>query len=582
MMLRVQHPFQQPRRREDSQYSVSSAFGKRRDDTISRDSRLNKSSLAVPDRCNQRNQSQTSVREQDAMVVSDTNELDSEIPVGGPKHSNDNKVNQDEERDAEECPDSDSMTDTVSTGGDDTTVTGKKNSFSRTIRMNEIDEGEAMDRLLYDLSNDEVSMVIDIFGVGCDIDTTKQHATILPPFAHLVSENERSRHNSAVLQENCETNRSKKVAMSNTGGNNQAYGPLRIPASLFQQNYNPAVQHLRLTAMDMVVHGGDDIYNNVCDRDPRPGAVTPTFPGPQEEGDQNLILNHAVSSLRRRVIGEQIPNKGSDPKTVSDLSLQSQQQRKKAISNGPLNKRAYELREVLPKKTNDDVGASSATPPSTKTDTKRTKVTPARRKKNEAKAKLEKTTSPEVDTCITFPTSMDEDRWNQRLSEAQEFVAKHGHGRIPTTYASNPDLANWAKRQRSYYKSFKKHFLDRPDNPAVVTDSNPRRPGMRVIKCLMTTQRLEKLRDIGFCLDLQSDAWDRMYERLCDYSKRNNGGTCPSKHADLELWKWSSTQRYQMSLRTKIEKGATCKKYVPFLTEERIVKLNEINFVWDR
>ncbi len=586
-MLRVHHTFQQPRRQGDSQRSVSSAFGKRRDGAIARHSRQNKSSSAVLDRYNQRNQSRNSFREQDSIIVLDTNEPGIETLVGAPKHANNNKVNQDEERDTEECPDSDSMTDTVSTGGDDTTATATKNSFSRTIIMNEVDEGEALDRLLYDLSNDEVSMVIDLFGAGYDIGTNEQHATILPPFAHLVSENARHRHNSisvsrpAVLDENFQNDRSKETVVSSTGGIKQPYGPLRIPPSLFQQNYHPAIQHLRFASMDMAVYGGNGMYGAVFN--PLSGVVTPTIPGPQEEGNQKLILNHAVSSLRRHVIGGQITKKGSElgvllPKPVSDLSLQSQQQKKKTNSN----KRAHALREVLPKKTTDGVGASSATPVSTKTAKKKTKVAPARRKKNKAKAKQKIATSPEAETYITFPKMMKEDRWNQRVSEAQEFIAKHGHGRIPTTYAPNPDLANWAKRQRNHYKNFKKHFLDRPDNPAVVTTSNPKKPHMRVIKCLMTTQRLEKLREIGVCMDLQGDAWDRMYERLCDYSRRNNGRTCPSKHADFELWKWSGTQRYQMKLRTKIEKGASFKKCMPCLTKERIAKLNQINFVWDR
>ena len=83
MMLRVQHPFHQPRRQEDRQHSISSTFGKRRDDTIARDSRHNKSSSTVLDRCNQiKNQSQNSVRELDSIIVSDTNELDTDTPVG--------------------------------------------------------------------------------------------------------------------------------------------------------------------------------------------------------------------------------------------------------------------------------------------------------------------------------------------------------------------------------------------------------------------------------------------------------------------------------------------------------------------
>ena len=181
--------------------------------------------------------------------------------------------------------------------------------------------------------------------------------------------------------------------------------------------------------------------------------------------------------------------------------------------------------------------------------------------------------------------------WDQRLKEAKEFVIEHGHCRIPTTYRPHQELANWARRQRHHYKKLKKHILDRPDNPAVVPTDLQRKPlpkglvdnnmpGVRIIKCHMTPQRLEKLEAIGFCMDLQARSWERMYERLCDYSKRSKGKTHPSKYLDYELWKWVGTQRYQMKLRIKRAKEGNINYSMPCLTLERINKLNEINFDW--
>jgi len=222
---------------------------------------------------------------------------------------------------------------------------------------------------------------------------------------------------------------------------------------------------------------------------------------------------------------------------------------------------------------------------------KRTKASPVAKKLIATKSRNNKgdTTTPTI-TYIKHPKNLDENRWNDRLKESYCFVVKHGHGRIPTKYPPNQELASWAKRQRYHYKLYKKHVLDRQQTPGVPcaetlppggTGKKP--PRIRFVKCLMTAKRLSKLEAIGFCMDLQAGCWERNYALLSEYAKRNNGRTSPSKHTHYDLWKWVGTQRYQMTLWKRKKKNGTPSSNTTMscLTPERISKLREISFAWD-
>ncbi|MGK3734730.1 MAG: hypothetical protein ACI8RD_000801 [Bacillariaceae sp.] len=171
-------------------------------------------------------------------------------------------------------------------------------------------------------------------------------------------------------------------------------------------------------------------------------------------------------------------------------------------------------------------------------------------------------------TIIVLLLSVSSPKWNSRLIEATKFVVEHKHGRIPTSYTTNPDLGSWAKRQRYQYKVFMKQQKQNSKD-----EVNKRGKLIKEIRCQMTPERLIALDDIGFCWDLQKGLWDSRYEELRLYANSNNGNASPSKYDHYELWKWVGTQRFQMTL---WRRGKTT-----YLTPERIYKLNEIGFVWD-
>jgi hypothetical protein len=466
-------------------------------------------------------------------------------------------------------------------------------SFTSNIVMNRIDEEEALDRLRSDLSQDEVSMLIGIFG------PTKQRDARLPAEPHPVTENMKSGYDSIPVSRHFDS-------------------PQRLPRSLSLflhyhpvHHYHPAIERLGFNRSGMVQRG-----------QPRPEVVIPTIIYPITQEANSALSNHPVSVLPMQVLGaplsaalakeKQMANKrrkkdmllSKPPPLLPLLAPENNKtsnirndDRPPSLAPSP-KKRAKHvpLEAVFPSEANSSSSSTSAaTTTVTTAATRRAKVVSAKMKKPKAKTSKSPKIAAPIETYITHPKHMNEGVWNQRLEEAREFVSKHGHGRIPTSYPPNPDLANWAKRQRYHYKIFKKHVLDRLNDPAITpTQFLPtgfikhtngfirhKKPGTRWIKCLMTSERLAKLKAITFCMDLQAGSWECNYKRLCDYARRNNDRTCPSKHTHRELWKWVGTQRYQMTLRKKREEGKTNSSDMPCLAPERIAKLNKINFVWE-
>jgi hypothetical protein len=461
--------------------------------------------------------------------------------------------------------------------------------------MNRTDKVAALDRLRSDLSQDEVSMLIGIFG------STKQRDAMLP--AEPVS-----RPSTCPAPPNQSQNTALPIAFSFDHHYHNVHN-----------HFHPAIERPGLNRSGMVLRGRI-----------LPEVVTPPTIYQITQEAINILSqqNNPVPLLPLQMLGaplsatlakeQQMTNKRRKKDTLlpkpppllpwlatenkATPNIRNDEDRPPSLAPSPKKgtKPNVPRKAVLPRNANF---ASSATSTTTTTVTMRTKITSVQVKEPKADTtnKSPKVTQP-VETYITRPRKMNKGVWTQRLEEAREFVLKHGHGRIPTTYPPNPDLANWAKRQRYHYKIFKKHVLDRPNNPAIaptkfintvrrnrMNNQHPNgcirhnnTPGTRWIKCLMTSERFARLDAIGFCMDLQAGVWDCNYRRLCNYAMRNNGCTSPSKHTLKELWKWVGTQRYQMALRKKREEGnlnlpAVC----PCLTPERIAKLNKISFVWD-
>lgn len=503
-----------------------------------------------------------------------------------------------------------------------------KKSLSSTINMDSIDEEDALERLLHDLSEDEVSMMIGLFGKDLDIGPTRQQDLRLPTDSHGETKDNETRNcdsvSASVLPENLppasaappHPSQDKETALAGSA----AGGKLPLPRSLFL-NYNPAIhgshffppaglaQLMSLNSLTQeAIHAlHAPLYQTVVPILPLQVLGSPQTLAKEPQamankrgkeilGEQTKVSDSCNKSSscpapllqqRAHATREALPNKASDVTITATANATKRKRRRRSGARKKAATAAATTEDAATGATKKNAAAAASTAaPATTSVGKKAKAVKGRRKKT--KAKRPKPAATHTIAYISNPSKQHEERWSEYLEKAIEFVSKHGNCHIPTTYLPDPDLANWAKRQRYHFKIYKKHVLDRPLNPAIVPAQDIRKYkelGVNLIKCLMTPERIQKLEAIGFCLDLQAGSWDRMYERLCDYVKLSNGKTCPSEHDDFKLWKWVGTQRYNMKLLQKKgmdenPKPSDLEGIRTHLTPERIAKLNQINFAW--
>eukprot|EP00985_Skeletonema_marinoi_P021764 scaffold13537_cov142-Skeletonema_marinoi.AAC.2 len=138
-----------------------------------------------------------------------------------------------------------------------------------------------------------------------------------------------------------------------------------------------------------------------------------------------------------------------------------------------------------------------------------------------------------------------EDSWNEMFQQIVEYKDKHGDTLVPAKYPDNPQLGTWVNQQRRNIKNNK-----------------------------LTTERIDKLNEIGFVWDPFEDSWNEMLQQLIEYKDKHGDTLVPAKYPEnRQFGTWVVTQRYQH----KCKQGG---KDSP-LTGERIAKLNEIGFIWD-
>ncbi|KAL7504325.1 hypothetical protein ACHAXN_002006 [Cyclotella atomus] len=128
--------------------------------------------------------------------------------------------------------------------------------------------------------------------------------------------------------------------------------------------------------------------------------------------------------------------------------------------------------------------------------------------------------------------------WNERFNELQEYKRQHGNCRVPRKYSNT--LHHWVDQQRKYFREGKIH-----------------------------QDRLQRLNEIGFSWNACESRWSLRYSQLMLFKKRFGHCRVPQKYAENPqlAGEWVIQQRKEF------RNGK--------ITEERIAKLNELDFTWD-
>ncbi len=147
----------------------------------------------------------------------------------------------------------------------------------------------------------------------------------------------------------------------------------------------------------------------------------------------------------------------------------------------------------------------------------------------------------------------------------RRFVKKHGHARVPATFADDPALGMWVKTQRHAYAA----ELDRK------AGHEPR------CTARITAARIKKLQHIGFEWTLVNpNAWDERFAAMRRFVKKHGHAQVPARFADdpsLGRWVGNQRQAYAAELERKAGREPRCASRI---TAVHIKKLQRIGFEW--
>jgi hypothetical protein len=142
-----------------------------------------------------------------------------------------------------------------------------------------------------------------------------------------------------------------------------------------------------------------------------------------------------------------------------------------------------------------------------------------------------------------------EETWNTRIQELQDFKSEQGHVMVPHFYDGNQGLGQWVKRQRYQHKL--------------------RTEGKR---SAMTDQRMAELEALGFVWNTNTDAWEQRFAELSVYFKTHGHCNISANDPDHKpMGVWVKVQRRQYQLFQQGDKKSN-------ITKDRIHKLESIGF----
>ena len=145
--------------------------------------------------------------------------------------------------------------------------------------------------------------------------------------------------------------------------------------------------------------------------------------------------------------------------------------------------------------------------------------------------------------------------WDQRFKELAAYVRQHGNCLVPNDWKWNPSLSKWVKRQRYQYrlKLEGKHTTLTPD-------------------------RQTALERLGFIWDPHKAVWEEHFQELRAFKLKHGHCNVPSNYSEnysLSVWVQCQRRQYKLYCRTRPQGKAKG------MDEDRIVKLQELGFVWD-
>jgi len=138
------------------------------------------------------------------------------------------------------------------------------------------------------------------------------------------------------------------------------------------------------------------------------------------------------------------------------------------------------------------------------------------------------------------------DPWQTCYDELLQYKEENNDVNVPVNYRGENKLGNWISSQRKAYSKGK-----------------------------LSPKKVKLLEDIGFIFNIVDNYWDTMYLRLADFQKRH--GNCDiSKEFDKELYTWVRTQRPNLKNGKLSEEKIVRLKAIGFSSDVLVDKWNHM------
>mmetsp|Transcript_46790 Transcript_46790/g.91323 ORF Transcript_46790/g.91323 Transcript_46790/m.91323 type:complete len:254 (-) Transcript_46790:113-874(-) len=140
-----------------------------------------------------------------------------------------------------------------------------------------------------------------------------------------------------------------------------------------------------------------------------------------------------------------------------------------------------------------------------------------------------------------------------RVAQLKEYKNKHGDLNVPCKYDQLPELGDWVSARRKRYKLI------------TCGKANP---------TSIVQERNKILTDMGFVWDANEWMWENIYKKIKEFKEEHGHLRVPRTPKESRaLCDWIHTQRSEYR-KFLIKKRSQ-------LTEDRVRKLNELDFIWD-
>jgi len=131
--------------------------------------------------------------------------------------------------------------------------------------------------------------------------------------------------------------------------------------------------------------------------------------------------------------------------------------------------------------------------------------------------------------------------WDVRYGGLVAYKEEHGNCNVPQRYFENEQLGGWVGNQRAAYK-----------------------------KGNLNQEKIRKLSSLGFLWEPDEARWEEMYQELVNYAKKYGNCRVPvygySENQQLGMWVSQQRANYRVGR----------------LNKDRVKKLDEISFAWDK